>query len=147
MLKLVGLIGVVVVSTLTGLFLSANLRERQKRLQSFCLFVEELSDCIRRGIELNTVLAQKGEELGLSFDGLEVVITKDSLKKEDISLLEEFFGALGLSDTATELHRCDVYLELIKRRERSAAERVREKANLYGRVGFFTGLFLAIMIW
>ena len=60
MLKLAGLTGVVIIGTLVGLLFSSAMRQRQKRLGAVCLFIEELSDCIRRGMELGTILSEKG---------------------------------------------------------------------------------------
>lgn len=146
MLKILGLIGIVAVGTLGGFFLSSSLRQRQKRIRAICLFVEELSDCIRRGVELGAVLSKRGEAAGISFEGLRAVVSREGLKTEDVAILEEFLSPLGLGDTDSQLHRCEVYLALFRRQEEAATAQVKEKAGLYGRLGFFAGLFLAIML-
>ena len=147
MLKIAGLIGIILICTLAGFLWSSGLRARQKRLQAICTFIEELSDCIRRGVSLITVVSQKGEAAGISFEGLKILISREGLKTEDITLLEEFFAPLGLGDTESQIKRCEIYLEMLRKRETAAANLVKEKSGLYGRLGFFAGLFLAIMIW
>ena len=146
MLKLAGLTGVVIIGTLVGLLFSSAMRQRQKRLGAVCLFIEELSDCIRRGMELGTILSEKGRAAGISFEGLRPVISREGLSREDAKLLEEFFTPLGLGDTDSQLKRCEVYLELLRRQEAAAIAQAKEKSGLYGRLGFFAGLFIAIML-
>lgn len=145
MLKALGMLLLLAVCTLAGLCFSVRLKARQRRLAALCLFIEELSDGIRTGQGLKELIGDCGEKAGITFEEFRVRLSPENLQREDISLLESFFSQLGMGDAESQIKRCETYLALLKRQENAAAEQVRLKAPLYGRLGFFAGLFLAVM--
>lgn len=145
MLKALGLLLLLGVCTLGGLCFSARLRARQRRLTALCILTEELSDGIRTGQGLKELIGENGEAAGVTFEDFRIRISPEGLQKEDVTLLESFFSQLGMGDADSQIKRCETYLPLLKRQEAAAAEQVRLKAPLYGRLGFFAGLFLAVM--
>lgn len=146
MLKFLGIVVVVVVCTLLGLYFSLRLKLRSARLSELCLFIEELENGISAGAELSSLIRDKGEAVGVFQKDFHTQISPDNLEKEDISLLEGFFSTLGMGDTASQLKRCETYLSLLRKQETAAAKSVREKASLIGKLGFFVGLFAAILL-
>ncbi len=146
MLKGLGLIIIVAVCTGIGFYMSSNLRERQKRLGAVCIFIEEISDRIRAGEELSRIIERYGAAAGIYVDGYGTRIARDGLNAQDISVLEEFFSNLGMGDTDSQLKRCEVYKELHKKQETTAREQVNAKSGLYGKLGFFMGLFVSVLL-
>ena len=112
MLKFAGILTVIAVCSLLGFYFSQRLKSRQKRLEEICLFIGELENCISSGAELKSFIEERGKRAGVSQNGLKTEISSDGLEKGDISLLEDFFSALGMGDAPSQLKRCDAYLAL-----------------------------------
>lgn len=146
MLKGIGIIIIIAVCTLAGFHFSEALRTRQKRLSQFCLLVGDLSDGIRTGKELTQILSSGDAGELVRLDGFEPSIKGDGLSKKDKAILEEFFSVLGMGDARSQITRCETYLELLKKQEENAEQQVKAKAALYGKLGFFAGLFIAVMV-
>ena len=145
MLKIVGLILIITASTLFGFFWSVKLKNRQLRLLKLCTFLEELEIQIKSGAELKNILLASGGEVGIYIEDFGVKVSPEHLLPKDIKLLEDFFSGLGMGDTESQIKRCSVYGLMLKNLEKSAAEQVNLKANLYQKLGFFAGLFVAVM--
>ncbi len=146
MFKIVGIVVVIAVCTLLGLWFSQRLRTRQIRLRRLCLFIEELESGIGSGVPLGSLFGEKGESAGVFKRDFHTEISPDGLDKEDISLLEEFFSKLGMGDTDSQLKRCETYLSLLRKQEAAAEKNVSEKAALISKLGFFAGLFAAVLL-
>ncbi len=146
MLKILGLILLVLAFTMLGFFFSFSLSNRLARLTKICRFIEETELQIRSGAELFSVFSTLGEDIGITLCGFGVEISPEHLSKKDIKLLEEFFSSLGMGDTNSQIKRCKTYALIFKKQEQQAAEQVSLKAGLYRKLGFFAGLFLAIML-
>lgn len=146
MLKVTGLLLVVAVSTAAGFYIASGLRERQKRLAALCRFIEELGDRIRAGEELLKIIGESGPDAGVFLDGYDIRTDNSRLDKQDAELMEGFFLKLGFGDTDSQIKRCEVYRELLSGRERLARENAAKKSELYGKMGFFIGLFAAVIL-
>lgn len=146
MLKAIGIITLIVVCSLVGIKLSENVKLRHKRLGQLSRFIEEIADHIRTGTALFDILnTDKAREL-IEVDGLNMRVRQEGLNTKDKTLLDEFFSCLGMGDTKTEINRCEVYLELIKKQEKDAEAEAKSKAGLYSKLGFFAGLFIAVVL-
>ena len=146
MLKAIGVVVIIAVCTVLGFRLSDKLRVRQRTLAQFCLLIGEASDRIRTGEELLRIFESKEARELVIFDRLVPKIRGNGLNKRDRELLEEFFSMLGMGDAPSQIRRCETYLELLKKREEQAEQQVKAKAALYGKLGFFAGLFIAVMV-
>lgn len=146
MLKGVGLVIIIAVSTAVGFYMSSGLRERQRRLSSLCVFIDEISDRIRTGEELYRIIEASGSAVGIYAEGYGTRISPEGLEPRDITLLEEFFSRLGMGDTDSQLKRCEVYRELLMKQESAARAQVNAKSGLYGKLGFFAGLFISVLL-
>lgn len=146
MLKAVGVIVIITVCTVFGFRMSERIRARYKTLAEFCLLIGEASDRIRMGEELLHIFESKQARELVLFDQLAPTIKGVGLNKRDRELLEEFFASLGMGDAPSQIRRCETYLELLKKREEQAEQQAKAKASLYGKLGFFAGLFIAVMV-
>ncbi len=146
MLKGLGIAAIILACWGLGGYMGVRLRERRKRLGAIRLFIGELSDRIRTGSDIKTIVSEIGQDAGISFSELTPAFAPDSLNEGDKKLLAEFLQGIGLSDTESQTQRCKVYGELFAVQESKAALQVREKASLYGKLGIFSGLFIAVML-
>lgn len=146
MLKVIGLIMVVLVCAGIGIYMAATLGTRQKRLYSICLFIEEIADRMRAGRELGEIIRTSGQKAGISISGMNPEIKGEGLTQQDIKIVEEFFEGLGMGDTESQLKRCEVYLQLVRKQETAARVAASEKSGLYRKLGIFTGLFIAVIL-
>ncbi len=146
MLKGVGIVIIIAVSTGFGFYMSSRLRERHKRLFALCVFIDEIGDRIRTGEEFFKIIEASGAAVGIYVEGYGIRISREGLEPRDIALLEEFFAKLGMGDTDSQLRRCEVYGELLRRQEVAARTQVTAKSGLYGKIGFFSGLFISVLL-
>ena len=79
-------------------------------------------------------------------DGLNIKPAPEDLNKEDLKVLTEFFSLVGMGDAESQILRCETYSELLKKRLQNAELEVKEKAKLYSTLGFFSGLFIVILL-
>lgn len=146
MLKAVGIITLITVCTLAGFKLSEGIKQRHRKLREYCFLLEEIADRIRTGTALFDILSgEKTKELVI-VDGLDMRVNKGWLTARDKEILDEFFSKLGFSDKKGETDRCAAYLELLKKQEKDAENQVKAKAGLYSKLGFFAGLFIAVVL-
>ena len=146
MLKAVGVIVLIAACTAIGFKRSENLRVRHKKLSRFSVLLQDISDGIRTGAELCNLFKEENALELATFEKLTPEARPEGLSAKDIELLNNFFEGLGMGDVASQITRCETYLELIKKQEKEAAEQVKAKAGLYSRLGFFAGLFIAVML-
>lgn len=145
MFKWIGIIIVVLSSALFGFYKAATLRFRAKRLLSICLFIEELGVRIRMGEEMKSIISAIGRSAGFYAEGYEISFLTDNLTKTDIKLAEDFIKGLGMGDVEAELKRCKTYTELFSREFRDAEKQMKEKGDLYGKLGVFGGIVIGIV--
>lgn len=145
MLKGIGAVIILAVSTAFGIRASGKLRHRYKKLLAFYIFIGELADRMRSGRELSEIYGETAQGL-LEYCNFEVKILQEGLNKEDISLLSDFFKGLGMSELSAAEERCRTYRELILKRMSAAEKEMNEKSRLYGVLGASAGAFLVILI-
>ena len=146
MLKAIGIIAVITVSTLIGFKLSENLRVRYKKLTDFTLLIGDISDRIRTGTAFNELIQNEKAKEIVELNGLKAIVKGEGLTSKDKVVLEDFFMSLGLGDTESEIKKCETYLSLVKKQRAEAEEQVKAKAGLYSKLGFFAGLFVAVIL-
>lgn len=144
--KLFGAAVLLVCSTAVGISLGLRVRARRDVLSRYSRFIEALADDIRRGRSMQSIFSDPDTEGLVCFNGLDFILPQGDLSARDSTLLEEFFRGLGMGDTQSQVKRCVIYAELLKKQEQEAAEQARVKGPLYGRLGFFAGLFMAVLI-
>ncbi len=145
-LKGVGAISLLITGGLVGLRLSKNLHLRRRKLNRFYIFIRELLSGIQTGEEIDSILESDTAKNLIYKDGVNIKPNPTGLKNEDIKLLTEFFSFLGMGNTESQISRCEVYTELIKKRLQVAEQEVKEKARLYSSLGFFSGLLVVILL-
>ncbi len=146
MLKALGMVAVVLSCWGAGAYFGWRLKERRSRLSAVCLFIGELSDRIRTGASVKSIISDVGSSAGIFYEDLDPKFEPHALLDADKKLLDEFLGGIGLGDTVSQIERCKAYYEVFARQEISAAEKEKEKAGLYGKLGVFSGLFIAVML-
>lgn len=129
-----------------GVFKGFLYKHRYNRLKKLCVFIEEISDRIRTGEELYSIVLSSGKSAGVYIEQLGIKVERDCLLKEDISVLEEFFSSLGMGDTQSQIKRCETYLFLLRKKEEEADQMSKQKCSLYAKLGFFAGLGAAIIL-
>lgn len=145
-LKAAGLLLIVLSCTACGLRFAQTLRTRRKKLAGFYVFIGEIADRIRVGEQLRQIFRSDTACGLIEPDGYSARVVRDGLQRQDIKLLEDFFSALGLGDTASQVARCETYRELVAGHQTDAAAQEKAKARLYSLLGFFAGLFAATML-
>lgn len=145
-LKGIGAIVLIITGSLVGLRLSKNLEHRRHKLNRFYIFIREISNGIRTGEEIDSILENSIDKSLIYREGLNIKPDTAGLKGEDIKLLTEFFSFIGMGDADSQVSRCETYSELIKKRLQGAEQEVREKAKLYSTLGFFSGLLIVILL-
>ncbi len=144
--KLLGAAVVLACSTAAGISLGLRVSARRDALARYSRFIEALSDDIRRGRSMQSIFSTPEAKALVCFNNLDFYLPQGDLSARDHALLEEFFGGLGMGDTRSQVKRCSLYADLLKKQEQEAAEQARVKAPLYGRLGFFAGLFMAVLV-
>lgn len=145
MFKCIGLILTVLTGAAVGFRASERLRFRYKKLLKYYVYIGELSDRMRTGVELERLFCdEKAAEL-ISADGYRITLKRDGLNSGDIELLEEFFKALGMGDIEAQTARTATYRELLGTRVSDAEQDMRSKSRLYSLIGLFSGIFTAII--
>ncbi len=146
MLKIFGILIVIMVSTLYGFYFSSRIKEREKKLRSYLLLINEIEDKIRCKISLEEIFSSCLSQTLLEYRDYRVNFKKEGLQKEDIKLLETFFEEIGLGDTKSGTELCRTYKELLGKKEKEAEQETLQKAKLYSVLGLFFGLFVAILL-
>lgn len=146
MLKLLGILIIISVSTLYGFRASAALREREKKLGLYIRLISETEDKIRQKQSLEDIFSDTCSSELLKYENYTVNFSKSGLLKDDIKLLEDFFASLGFGDIKSQTELCRTYKELLYKKEKEAEQETSQKAKLYSVLGFFSGLFVAVML-
>ena len=145
-LKGIGVISLLITGSLIGLRFSQNLEMRKIKLNKFYIFTNELWGGIKRGEEIDSILQNSTAKNLIYKDGVNIKPEPVGLKVDDIKILTEFFSVLGMGDTESQISRCQVFSELIQKQLNLAEQEVKEKSKLYSALGFFSGLFLVILL-
>ena len=147
LLKFLGLGFIFISSSAFGLYKSALLNLRAKRLGKICDSLKLLAEHIRIGGK------ELGELTALCFNGGEIEylngkcrINKENLSDGDIKLIEEFFGGFGFLDRDAEYNRTISYIKQLETEYSEALKLKAERGKLYKTLGFCTGLGLCIFL-
>ena len=63
-----------------------------------------------------------------------------------LNFLDAFFDSLGLGDIKSQTEFCRTYKELLGKKEKEAGQETQQKAKLYSKLGFFFGIFAALLL-
>lgn len=146
MLKLFGILIIIAVSTLYGFKASAGLKQRAKMLGLYIRLISEIEDNIRLKIGLTEMLSRDSSLMLLEYKDYNVNFKKEGLLSEDVKLLESFFENIGLGDVKSGTELCRTYKDLLTKKEKEAEQEMMQKAKLYSLLGFFSGLFVSVML-
>lgn len=145
MLKACGLITVFSVCTALGFLKSAMLGKRAEKLHSFNRGASALAERIRLcSGEIKELVEDCFSEGLVDTRGGGFSVEESYLKKEDIALLNEFFGDLGMGDIAAEYDRTSAYANLIKAQQTAADADCEKLCRLYKSLGALVGIFICI---
>ncbi len=134
--KISGYVLIVFVCWAVGFLKANSLHLRYKKLCNIHSGIRDLKERIRlHGGEIDRLI-------NLSFESYPHDYT--ALQKEDITLIEDFFKNIGMSDTKAEYERCELYMNLIDTKITLAQKNYQELNKLYKSIGFFSGIFICI---
>ncbi len=136
--KAIGLILILTVCTSVGFLKAFSLKTR----------VERLCD-IKKGLltlkeHLRLHSGNKRQLLTICFDAPPESF--NDLKSEDIALWNEFLREFGMTDTQSEIRRCESYIFLFEDRLNDAKKSLLEQQKLYKSLGFLCGIFICIFL-
>lgn len=157
-----GCLLVVCTGTMIGFVLSGRLYKRKDFLKSFTEFISLLATNLRySGDDIFTLVNSCAENSSLDsllfsecdrpFDELWLERVKQlsseiPLSKSDISMLNDFGGQLGKTDTEGQLKHLELYEVSFSKQLSSARDAITKKSKLYKTMGFFAGSAIALMM-
>ena len=160
--KLIGCLLVVCTGTMIGFVLSGRLYKRRDFLKSFTEFISLLATNLRyNGDDIFTLVNSCAENSSLDlllfsecdrpFDELwlervKQVSSEIPLSKSDSSMLNDFGGQLGKTDTEGQLKHLELYEVSFSKQLSSALDAITKKSKLYKTMGFFAGSAIALMM-
>ena len=133
--KIVGLLLILLFFTAIGFLKAFSLKTQLNNLRQIKKGFFELKERLR----LHS--GNKSQLLTLCFGE-----APNLLKGEDLSLWNEFSQNFGLSDTETELKRCESYISLFENKILNAEKGFEEQQKLYKCLGFLCGIFVCIFL-
>ena len=149
LIKMVGFCFIVGATTLFGISLSKELKNRLQSLSWFLNLTDEIAEKIRySSAELPQIVRSiYNYDTYLSVDEpFRVYLKNTGLDNDDKRMIEEFFAGLGLGDTESQIKRCGIYKRQLLRRYENADRQYTEKSKLYKKLGFFGGLTIVIIL-
>ncbi len=161
--KIIGSVLIITASVSVGWSKSKQLSNRKVFLQEFIAFLTTLSTNFRfNSADIFTLTALSlGEKLAanisfanpqnLSFEQIwqmqiKILPRSYSLKKQDISLLNEFGAELGKTDVEGQLKHIELYKSLFTKQLYEAEELIVQKSKLYKTLGLFVGISIVLVI-
>lgn len=134
--KIAGLIIILTTCTAIGFLKAISLKKRCKRLteiiNGFLKLKEKLR--LRAGDKKRLLCECFGNQHNLT----------EGLKKEDITLFNDFLNTFGSGDTHSELQRCEAFIGLFDIKIDEATAELNSQAQLYKGLGFLCGVFICI---
>ncbi len=137
---------VILCGAIVGLRASGRVCLRYKKLLGFYLFTEEISERMMMGEELRKIYAGEKAKGLIRVSGYSAEVISDGLLNEDIELLRNFFGSLGMCELDAAVKSCAVLSELLLKKVNDAEEQMRTKSRLYSALGLFGGIFAALIL-
>lgn len=165
MFKIIGMIVIVISTSMIGISCSEKLKKRAGELGLVCHMIEEMSILIRykaltvyeliENLKKNSMLctlpflnefkADNGLPFKTSWEE-NVVNIHTFMNDGDIKLLKTLGGTLGTSDIDGQLQSLEVYKADFKLLEKEAIAAYEKKAKLYRSLGLLCGMFVSIML-
>ena len=81
-----------------------------------------------------------------NFEKVKQLSSEIPLSKSDISMLNDFGGQLGKTDTEGQLKHLELYEVSFSKQLSSALDAITKKSKLYKTMGFFAGSAIALMM-
>lgn len=135
--------------TALGFYFSRLLTKRRKTLHRVCMAFNETAHLVEMGKERSQIIEKVFCQANLRVTENEdytVTVDSDSLKKEDVSLLNEFFSRFGTSDVLSQISLCETYKNLFNNLFESAREEEKTKGQVYKTCGVLTAVALVIFV-
>ncbi len=143
--KVMGIIVLFLSSAAFGFLKSFAIRKRAEKLSLAARSVKTLASRIKaEKTEMQRALKICFREETVKMQNGSPVLNKAYLDNEDITLFEEFFEKLGLSDINTEYERISLFASLIEKRGKDAAAEADKLCKLYNSLGVLFGIFISI---
>lgn len=131
-------------AALSGFMKSVQLKQRYKKLDRIYRALGDLKERIRLNSgEISRIVSESFGSLAES-KNVGFTINESGLNKEDIALINEFFHNIGMSDTAAECERTELYILLISKKRSEAEQNCKELCRLYNSIGILGGIFICI---
>ena len=145
-IKFLGVILIVICSSLIGVFKSRALHQRRKKLSMLLDGVNALYNHIEQGdFELKAAIKNAFCKcLFLNFSGC-YVLCEDTDLKRDKALIEEFFASLGRATKKVECDHVNRFIIKLKSCLKDAENDVINKSKIYQILGVCVGLVLGIL--
>lgn len=145
--KIAGLVILFSTSCCCGLAVSLKLKKRAAKLSELARALNGLAEYIRSDrSEIDRLVGICFKPQTVKAENGKFIIEKSFLDKEDISLLEEFFGAVGQKDSEGEYERTRLYTALTEKQCRSAEEKCNRLCRLYSGLGLLCGIFICVFL-
>ena len=159
-LKIIGVLLLVVTTTLCGFLMAEKLKLRRDYLISFIDFLYNLEVNIRftnEDIFLLITKSAKGDMLNFNADFgdsyseywstyISRIPSNYGLTDDDYTLLKDFGSNLGTSDVEGQKSHIELYKNLFSKQLANAELEYTNKSKLYKILGFFLGTVIALMI-
>lgn len=143
--KILGLIMIFCVSSLTGFLKSVRLRQRYTALSEIYRSMSELKERIRMSSgEIERLVAVSFENETVILKNGRLKIQAEGLDNGDALLLRDFFSKLGMSDSKAECERTELYMNMLEKRRDDAEKSCNELCKLYNTLGILCGSFICI---
>jgi len=165
MIKFIGIISIVISTSLIGIFSSDKLKNRVKELNLINYMLEEIEILIRykamtvyeivdtlrqnQAFNIFSFLNNIDNNMQIPFKtSWENNIDKmqSSLSQSDLKLLKSFGGSLGTSDISGQISTIKIYKENFLKLEKDATSVYEKKSKLYRSLGVLVGAFVSILL-
>ncbi len=141
-LKISGFMLTVISALFFGFYKVSRLRLRRDALTELCRGMEVLKDNLAFGLkELPRLFDECFHSCGfLEIVGGYVNLTDDSLTKEDIKIINEFFSGAGRLDGERECERTQLYIGLVEKQLRDAEDNLLNEGKLWKTLSLCIGI-------
>lgn len=158
MLKVVGIIIVIFVSTYIGFYKSNQLDQKLTIIRKIIRMFDEIGILLNFNIYTSNEILdhlKKNSELCLldffllnsSIDNInEKISATNKLSDNDKELLSGFFSQLGSTDLQGQIAAIEMYRSAFKEKYKDLKEIKDEKSRLYRSMGFLVGAFICIIL-
>lgn len=147
-IKLTGCILVIGVCGAVGMKAAGKLKGRVKILLELIAAIDRIAQYIKLENEDIESILKRTLPKGITFDAVGVIAENSvALTQEDVQLLSDFLGSLGMGDKISETVKCNSYKQLFIKQWEEADRQVEEKYKLYSTMGFICGFIISFLWW